>query len=160
MRHDTFSRREFLSVIVGTGHVLVAGSVLAAGMPIAVVTGPQTAPSSLSLDKLRRIFLAKPTDNDAGQPFVPINHAQSSSVREQFDRRVLHMEPDEAARFWIDQRLRGKKPPRVAASLEMVRRAVSEIPGAISYLPYDAVASLRVLLVDGARPSDPAYPLR
>jgi ABC-type phosphate transport system substrate-binding protein len=152
------SRRQLLGAALGAAYALIERPSFAAE-PIAVVMSGPSVQSSLSLDKLRRVFLAKPTDDDAGASFVPINHAQSSQVRDHFDRRVLGLDPDEAARYWIDQRLRGKKPPRVAASIEVVRRAVSELPGAISYLPLGAVGSLHVVLIDGLRPSDPAYPL-
>ncbi len=109
--------------------------------------------------KLRRIFLALATDDD-GHRFVPINLAQSSGVRERFDRNVLSMSPTEIARYWIDQRLRGNKPPRSASSLDLCRRAVQELPGAISYLPLSQVGPLRVLLIDGRAPSENNYSLR
>jgi hypothetical protein len=124
------------------------------------VVGSNSRQRGLSSDKLRRIFLALPTDDDDGHRFVPINLAQSSGVREHFDREVLNMSPEDAARYWIDQRLRGNKPPRSASSLDMCRRAVQEMPGAISYLPLSAAGSLRVLTIDGRSPSESNYALR
>ena len=132
----------------------------AAGEPIAVVMSSNSRQRGLSSDKLRRIFLALPTDNDDGHRFVPINLAQSSGVRERFDRNVLSMSPSEIARYWIDQRLRGNKPPRSASSLDLCRRAVQELPGAISYLPLSQVGSLRVLAIDGRAPADSGYALK
>jgi hypothetical protein len=91
---------------------------------------------------------------------VRINLSQSSGVRERFDRNVLSMAPSEIARYWIDQRLRGNKPPRSANSLDVCRRAVQELPGAISYVPLSQVGSLRVLTIDGHVPSENTYSLR
>lgn len=154
-----FPRRHLLRVFSSLGVGLATPSVLAAE-PIAVVMSSNSRQRGLSSDKLRRVFLALPTDDDDGHRFVPINLAQSSNVRERFDRNVLSMSKAEIARYWIDQRLRGNKPPRSASSLDLCRRAVQELPGAISYLPLSQVGSLKVLAIDGRTPQDNAYGLR
>jgi hypothetical protein len=122
--------------------------------------GSRSGQRGLSADKLRRVFLALPTDDDDGHRFVPINLGQGSNIRQRFDQSVLQMSPETAARYWIDQRLRGNKPPRSASSHELVRRAVEELPGAVSYLPLSAVGALRVLAIDGRKPSESGYALR
>jgi hypothetical protein len=155
-----FKRRQVLRVLAGLGFALDPRLALAAGEPIAVVMSSNSRQRVLSSDKLRRVFLAFPTDSDDGQRFVPINLGQSSNVRERFDRNVLKMSPEEIARYWIDQRLRGNKPPRSASSIELLRRAVQALPGAVSYLPLSAAGSLRVVAIDGRAPGDGNYPLR
>jgi ABC-type phosphate transport system substrate-binding protein len=156
----SFRRRQFLRILSSLGFGLSAVDALAAGEPIAVVMSSNSHQRGLSSDKLRRVFLALPTDDDDGHRFVPINLAQSSGVRERFDRNVLSMAPTEIARYWIDQRLRGNKPPRSASSLDLCRRAVQELPGAISYLPLSQVGTLKVLAIDGRVPTESAYALR
>jgi len=155
-----FRRRQFLRALSSLGLGLSSPHALAASEAIAVVVSSNSRQRGLSSDKLRRIFLALPTDDDDGHRFVPINLGQSSVVREHFDREVLNMSPEDAARYWIDQRLRGNKPPRSAASLDICRRAVQELPGAISYLPLSAVGQLRLLSIDGRSPSEANYALR
>ena len=152
-------RRHLLRILSGLGVGLASPAALAAD-PIAVVMASNSRQRGLSSDKLRRVFLALPTDDDDGHRFVPINLAQSSNVRERFDRNVLSMSPTEIARYWIDQRLRGNKPPRSASSLDLCRRAVQELPGAISYLPLSQVGSLKVLSIDGRSPNENSYALR
>lgn len=152
-------RRHLLRVLSGLGVGLATPAALAAD-PIAVVMASNSRQRGLSSDKLRRVFLALPTDDDDGHRFVPINLAQSSNVRERFDRNVLSMSPAEIARYWIDQRLRGNKPPRSANSIDLCRRAVQELPGAISYLPLSQVGSLKVLSIDGRSPNENSYALR
>ena len=154
------SRRHLLQVFSGLGVGLATPSVVLAAEPIAVVMSSNSRQRGLSSDKLRRVFLALPTDDDDGHRFVPINLAQSSNVRERFDRNVLSMSPSEIARYWIDLRLRGNKPPRSASSLDLCRRAVQELPGGISYLPLSQVGSLKILAIDGRSPQDGAYGLR
>ena len=153
-------RRQFLRALISLGFGAGARPLHAASEPIAVVMGPGSQQRVLSSDRLRRIFLAIPTDDDFSHRFVPINLGQSSHVRERFDRSVLKMAPEEIARYWIDQRLRGNKPPRSASSLDLVRRALQELPGAISSLPISAVGGLRVVAVDGRTPGDGNYALR
>jgi ABC-type phosphate transport system substrate-binding protein len=160
MERLDFRRRRLLHALLSLGFGLSSTSALAAGEAIAVVVSSNSRQRGLSSDKLRRIFLALPTDDDDGHRFVPINLAQGSSVREHFDREVLNMSSEDAARYWIDQRLRGNKPPRSAASLDICRRAVQDMPGAISYLPLSAAGQLRILAVNGRAPSEAGYALR
>jgi hypothetical protein len=161
MEPFSFQRRQLLRFFSSLGLGLAAPSaVLAADEPIAVVMSSNARQRALSSDKLRRIFLALTTDGDDGLRFVPINLVQGSNVRERFDRNVLSMAPVEIARYWIDQRLRGNKAPRIASSLDLCRRAVEELPGAISYLPLSQVGSLRVLTIDGRAPADSGYALK
>jgi hypothetical protein len=160
MNRSSFDRRQLLRALSGLSVGLLSLSVSAAEEPVAIVMGSRTSQRELSTDKLRRVFLALPTDDADGHRFVPINLGQGSSIRQRFDRAVLQMTPETAARYWIDQRLRGNKPPRSAGSHELVRRAVEELPGAVSYLPLSAVGSLRVLAIDGRKPGDSGYALR
>lgn len=51
--------------------------------------------------------------------------------------------------------------PAVLASTDDVKKFVHDHPDAIAYLPFAAVdASLKVLHIDGRRPTDPGYPIR
>lgn len=152
-------RRLLLGLFAGTGSLLVVPGASAAEEPIAVVMSSRSGQRGLSSDKLRRVFLATPTDDDDGHRFVPLNLTRGFSIRERFDRSVLQMSPDEIGRYWIDQRLRGNKPPRSATSLDLLKRVVQELPGAISYLPLSAVGSLHVVVIDGRKPGEPGYAL-
>ena len=153
-------RRDLLCALAGLGLGSFTLPALAAGEPLAIVVGSSTRQRSLSADKLRRVFLAQPTDTDDGRRFIPINLAPGSASRARFDRLVLAMGPEDVARYWIDQRLRGNKPPRTAATVDICRGALQELPGAISYLPLSQVGSLRVLSIDGRSPGDAGYLLR
>jgi hypothetical protein len=152
-------RRQLLQALAAFGLGAFSAPAFAAADPIAVVMGSSSRQRVISSDKLRRVFLALPTDGDDGR-FMPINLSQSSSARARFDRAVLEMSPEEVARYWIDQRLRGNKPPRSAATVEICRGALQELRGAISYLPLSQAGSLRVLSIDGRAPGDAAYPLK
>jgi phosphate transport system substrate-binding protein len=161
MSTHSFCRRDFLSLT--TGVLVVCGSriVSANSDAIAVVVGAKSGQRSLSLDDLRRIFLNKDTNDADGDRFVPLNQRSGNSDRTRFDTQVLNMTPDQVARYWIDQRLRGKRAPATVPSLAMLKRALNELPGAISYLALsDLDSSVRALFIDGRPPTDGGYPIR
>jgi hypothetical protein len=160
MAAPPFGRRDLLRALLGASVGALALPALAAAEPIAVVMAASSRQRTLSSDKLRRVFLAQPADSDEGRRFIPINLASGSATRTRFDRVVLSLEPEDAARYWIDQRLRGNKPPRTAATLEICRGALGELQGAISYLPLSQAGALRVLTIDGRAPGDSGYLLR
>ena len=161
MTNYAFSRRRLLA-LSGSAFVLSSTELVRAGSDaLAVVVAARSTQRTLSLDALRRIFLNKDTNSESGDRFVPINQRSSSRDRLRFDARVLSMTPDQVARYWIDQRLRGKRVPATVSSLPMLKRALAELPGAISYLALsDVDSSLRALSIDGKQPNDDRYALR
>jgi hypothetical protein len=51
--------------------------------------------------------------------------------------------------------------PRSIQSVSAMLRFVFNAPGAIGYIPADEIdSSVKVLRIDGLRPTEPAYPLR
>ena len=159
-----FTRRRFLSF---SGTVL---SSVAAGTPVlaegALVVVPIVARSSpledISVALLERIFLGQPVEDSRGQRVVPFNHAPRTAVRVLFDRRVLEMTPEEVARYWVDQRIRGNtKPPRTVPRTDLLIKVVSQFPGAISYVAVgDLDSSVRALTVGGVGHDSPKYRIR
>jgi ABC-type phosphate transport system substrate-binding protein len=134
---------------------------LASDDPIAVVVSQASGQRNISADELRRVFLAKPTNNNDGRLFVPINQRFGSEARVRFDRAILKLDPADSERYWIDQRLRGKKAPSTAPSVDVIRNALRDLPGAISYLALSSVDStMTVLRVNGVFPREPNYPIR
>src|ERR1044071_4891229 len=121
-----------------------SGSALAAAAPLVVVVGKSSPIDNLSLGTLRNIFLAQPV-SESGVRMVPFNATPNSPERVLFDRRVLRMDPDEVARHWVDQRIRGDPgPPRAIAGAKLLRQVVARLPGAISYLaPEDLDSTIK-----------------
>lgn len=128
-------------------------------VPIVAATHPMR---DIPLATLRRIFLSKPVQDSAGRRFVPFNHPPHTWARVLFDRRVLDMSPEEVARYWVDQRIRGNPgPPRTVASVKLLKRVVRRFPGAISYLPPSELDdSVKALSVGGVHHTHEDYPIR
>jgi hypothetical protein len=82
-----------------------------------------------------------------GQRIVPFNFPPKHSVRVEFDRSVLQMNPEAVARYWIDRRIRGgNPPPKQVSNARLIVRLVAKLPGAVAYVPRGLVdASVRVV---------------
>lgn len=127
--------------------------------PLVVIVSSKTAITDISLATLRRVFQGESTSASDGQRLVPMNCPLKSPERELFDRKVLGLEPDAVARFWINRRIRDESlPPRTLPSVDLGVRVVASYPGAITYVGAGMVTkSVRVLKVDGKTASDPKY---
>jgi hypothetical protein len=136
----------------GASPALVLVPIVAAGSPV----------SDLSLGTLRRVFISQPVSGPGGVTFVGFNQPAGARERELFDRVVLGMSPEEAARYWVDQRIRsGTRPPRSVPNVALLRQVVVRYPGAIGYVALsDLDASVKPVTINGAGPAAPSYPLR
>ena len=68
-------------------------------------------------------------------------------MRDEFDRRALHLDPNEVARFWIDRRVRGgHPPPRQIPDAKTMLRVVASLETAVGYvMNSEADGSVRVV---------------
>lgn len=128
-------------------------------VPIVAANSPMT---DITLGTLRRVFLSEPVSGPGGLRLVGFNQPPGARAREVFDRAVLGMDPDQAARYWVDQRIRGgARPPRQVNSISLLRQVISRFPGGVGYLTLPELdASIRPLTINGAGPEAPHYPLR
>lgn len=94
-----------------------------------------------------------------GVRLIPFNLPLGSPIRQQLDRAVLGLAPNEVGMFWVDQRVRdGRTAPRTVTSVERLIRVVAQLSGAIAGVPASAVdGSVRTLRIDGRAPTDKDY---
>jgi hypothetical protein len=128
---------------------------------LVIVTQKESALAELSLRELKRLFTSEEVTGPDGTRVVPLNHPSGSPTRMAFDRLVLKMSPDEVGRFWIDRKIRGQTgSPKAIPSVEVLRRAVATLAGTVTYLNLnDVTADLKVVNVEGKRPTDKDYAL-
>lgn len=140
--------------------VLLAGGARADGVKLVVVVAKGSGVTNLSRSDLRRCFLSEPV-SAGGKQLVPFNASPNSRERTAFDRAVLGMSPDEVGRFWIDRKVRGQSAaPRSLPSNAHIAKVAAKFPGAISYLPVDALtADVQAVAIDGVAYTDPRYGL-
>ena len=128
---------------------------------LAVIVGTPTRLGNISMANLQRVFGGEIVTADDGTRLLPINHPPRTADRVAFDRIVFERDPDAVGRYWIDRRIRGGSgPPRTVDNVQALRRAVSGLPGAISYLRTSLLTpEVLPVRVDGKLPGEPGYPL-
>lgn len=117
-----------------------------AAVELAVVVNAQNR-AVVSAVELENIFLLRRRQWPDGTSILPFNASPGDAHRVAFDRAALRMSPDEAARYWLDLRIRsGTRAPRQLADPGLAVRLVGRLKGAIAYVPVDVVdGSVRVV---------------
>jgi ABC-type phosphate transport system substrate-binding protein len=131
---------------------------------LAVIVHRSNPTEDLSTAELREYFLAERTNWPTKQKVRAVMIAPGRPERQALLQLALDMrrEQDYQAHF-----LRAKfteqavEQPRELSAPADVLRFVSNVPGALAYLPASEVdPSVKVLRVDGLAPGDPGYRLR
>lgn len=113
----------------------------------AVVVNQKNRQNDISASDLARMFRGEQRRWRSGQEVVVINLPVSNSLRRAFYKSVLKAEPEQ--RFW-EPGLLSVFSPMVVPSSTAVRMYVSQIEGAIGYIPADSVdPSVKQLQVKG-----------
>lgn len=130
---------------------------------VAIVIHPETPITDLSMDQLRRIFMADQqywSDRSRITLFV---RAPAAYERAMVLDRIYRMSEDEFRKFWVGKMFRAEVPsgPKIVYSSEMAGELVRAVAGAIAFVPVDAVMEgVRVIRIDGRLPGEPGYPLQ
>jgi hypothetical protein len=128
--------------------------------PIAVVVGPKSSLQNVSMSDLRRVYLGEAGRVDRVQGIQVVEFAP---IRREFYQRVLDMSEARFKRHWIGLLFAGEAtvPPKEFGEVSELRDYLAANPHAIAFVPFDQVAPpLKVVTVDGFRPSSAEYPLK
>ena len=131
--------------------------------PVAIVVHPESQVDNLTFDELRRIFTAQQQFWGDKSRITLLVRAPVARERAMVLNKIYGMSEDQFRQFWIGKMFRADvaSGPKIVYSSEMARELVAAIPGAITFLPSDAVTEgLKVLRIDGHLPGDAGYPLR
>jgi hypothetical protein len=127
-------RRTFLEVVALAGFVGLCRHAAAAPR-LVVIVNPKNSVRSLGAGEIEAIFTTRRLDWPGGSRIVAFNFPPRNLAREEFDRRALHLSPDEVARFWIDRRVRGgHPPPRQIPDAKTMLRVVASLETAVGYV--------------------------
>jgi len=130
---------------------------------VAIVVHPATKTDNLSFDELRRIFRGERQFWADGSRITLLVRAPVSQERTVVLSKIYRMTEDQFRQYWIAKMFRAEVAagPKIVYSSEMARELVTVIPGAIGFLPLNAVGGgVKVIKIDNMLPSDPRYPLR
>jgi len=108
-----------------------------------VIVHADSPVSSLTRDRLSKLFLKKVTNWENGQAVLPIDLGDSSSVRETFSKQVHGKSLSAVRAYWQQKIYSGADvpPPQAGSDAEAIAYVRSH-PGAVGYV--------------SATPSDPA----
>lgn len=128
--------------------------------PLALVSAKNSGVSALSLYQLKRLYLGDTVQGPGGD-LIALNRDVKSAERIGFDRTLLGMSPDAAARYWIDRRIRGQSgAPKAVEPAAVIQRVVARLPRAVGYVRLrDVTSEVQVVTIDGRKPGDSAYPI-
>lgn len=106
---------------------------------ILVIVHPAVAETP-TRTQLQALFTRRNRHWGDGRPALVFNQEARAPSRVVVDRILLGMEPDQSARFWIDQRIRfGQESPRSVPEV-LISRLVARLPGAIGYCADDQLS--------------------
>ena len=121
---------------------------------VAVIVNAANDCSSISLARLRLMYLRKQTrwaQTDgalSGKNIVPLDLPAGTKARERFATNVLDRTVQQMTEFWIREKLKGgASPPLVRRTTADVVGIVGKLPGAVGYVPADAVLDASVKVV-------------
>jgi ABC-type phosphate transport system substrate-binding protein len=107
---------------------------------LVVVVNPAVPVTKLSASELEAIFSCSKKNWPDGSNISAFSYAPEDTTRRAFDSVVLRMSPDEVARFWLDQRVRGgARPPRQVPDPGLASRLTAKLPGSIAFIPESLV---------------------
>lgn len=159
------TRREILKWSMGTAGAFIAGVPLGADaqgqVSLALVVAKASPIQQLSQYELKKLYLGANINDPEGERIIAFNQAPNSPDRVVFESKVLGMQPDEVARYWIDRKIRGEGgAPKSVPSVELLQRVVSKMEHSVAYVRSDQVRpEVRIVAIDGSVPGDAAYRL-
>ncbi|HEY6728354.1 MAG TPA: hypothetical protein VI197_30295 [Polyangiaceae bacterium] len=129
--------------------------------PLAIVVAKNSAVHEMSLYQLKRLYLGDSMNTPDGKKLLPLNRGTNTHERVGFDKTVLNMTPEEAARYWIDRRIRGLSgAPKSVDPANVLQKVVARLPGSVSYVRQSEVTdTVKVIKVEGKLPGDAGYPV-
>jgi ABC-type phosphate transport system substrate-binding protein len=125
----------------------VSPSLAASEEALLVIVHPKSPVDRVSSYEIEALFTRAQTRWSDGSTVYPFSFVAGSAARDTFDRVVLRLSLDQVGRFWVDRRIRGLgMPPKQVPSAALMAQIVSNLPGAIGYLPSSrARAGLKVV---------------
>ena len=130
---------------------------------VAIVVHDGTSVNDVSLDQLRRIFLAEQQFWPDRSRITLLVRAPGAYEREFVLERIYQMTENEFRKYWIAKMFRAEVPsgPRIVFSNNMAVELVTAIPGSITFMNASEIGdTVKVVRVDGLLPDDVDYPLK
>lgn len=132
-------------------------------LAVAIVVHVDTKVDDLSLNQLRRIFLAEQQFWSDDSRITLLVRAPGAYERELVMDRLYRMSEAQFRKYWISKMFRAEvaSGPKIVFSNNMALELVRAIPGSITFMSSkDLDDSVKVVSIDGLMPGDEGYPLK
>ena len=153
----------WLAILAVVGSLAAPARAQVGREAVAIVVHPSVPIDELSLDALRRIFMADQQFWPDGARITLLVRAPAAYERDVVLNRIYRMSEDQFRKYWVGKMFRAEVPagPKIVYSSEMAVELVTAVSGAIGFVPAgDVMPSAKVLRVDGRLPGQPGYPLQ
>jgi hypothetical protein len=164
---NTVSRKLLIATACLVGTLAWAPAIAdeepAPNQSVAIVVHEGTNVDDVSLDQLRRIFLAEQQFWPDRSRITLLVRAPGAYEREFVLERIYQMTENQFRTYWIAKMFRAEVPsgPRIVFSNNMAIELVTVIPGSITFMnAADIGDTVKVVRVNGLLPGDDDYPLR
>jgi ABC-type phosphate transport system substrate-binding protein len=121
-----------------------------AGDSFVVIVHPSNRFETLSRSKVSYLFLRRVSRWPWGAEVTPVELSNHHKVHGEFVAQILRTSEEQLEAYWIDQRTtRGVSPPVQVNDVSSVKALVAARPGAIGYIPADALdGTVKVLRIE------------
>lgn len=120
--------------IIKTVAVFIALQIATVQADIVIVVNPANA-NAVSADDLNRLFLGRASSFSDGSKATPLNLAEGSSNRDEFDGKVLSRSASQLKAYWSKLVFTGKgTPPKELSDDAAMKAAVAADSSAIGYI--------------------------
>jgi len=104
----------------------------------AVIVRSDAPFEQIKSNDLKNIFLLK-RRFIGDQKIIPINLLSNNELRVHFEKNIIKMSRKKLNSFWVKQHFRGISPPTTQASYQSVLKFVTNVQGAVGYVPSSLV---------------------
>ena len=104
------------------------------GFEYALITKKDSPIDRLSPTEIKNIFIMKKHFFKTTK-LVPVNMPSSAKIRNDFEKKVLHINRHKLNHYWIKQHFQGVRPPVVQSSTRATKLFIKNVMGAIGYIP-------------------------
>jgi len=127
---------------------------------VAIIVHQDNPLDTISSRDLSRILKKEKRHWDDNKNIYVIMQEDGSAEKTRIVKTIFQMRPNELKRYWLSKIINGEMLsfPKTLSSNDAIKRFVSQIPSAISYVNADAVdESVKVLRIDGKKPGEAGY---
>lgn len=156
-------KRVISSWLLAATITLTCGARAHAEVAVAIVVHPETSVTELSMDQLRRVFLAEQQFWQDKSRITILVSAPGAQERDLVLDRIYQMDENQFRQYWIGKMFRAEVPagPKIVFSTNMAIELVTAIKGSITFVNASELSNgARVIPIDGLLPSDAGYPLK